>query len=71
MSLFLAFATMQLDSSQSQKLFDAGGFLILPLEQQGQEFGIDGSVWAVKSFAVRRPHASPISARKGSSVEWI
>lgn len=43
----------RIDQSQAQQLFDAGGFLVLPLERQGQEFGIDGNVWAVKSFAVR------------------
>ena len=45
-------SSMQLDQRQAQALFDAGGFFILPLERQGQEFGIDGSIWAVKSFAV-------------------
>ena len=46
---------LELDQSQASKLFDAGGFFILPLERPGQEFGIDGSVWGVKSFAVRLP----------------
>lgn len=44
---------MQFDQNQAQSLFNAGGFFILPLDREGQEFGIDGSIWAVKSFAVR------------------
>lgn len=43
-----------MQQEQAQQLFEAGGFFILPLDKQGTEFGIDGSLWAVKqdSFAV-------------------
>lgn len=43
-----------MQQDQAQKLFEAGGFFILPLDKKGTEFGIDGSLWAVKdnSFAV-------------------
>jgi hypothetical protein len=45
---------MNLPQDHAQRLFEAGGFFILPLEKQGTEFGVDGSLWAVKqdSFAV-------------------
>lgn len=43
-----------MQQDQAKRLFEAGGFFILPLDKQGTEFGIDGSLWAVKrdSFAV-------------------
>lgn len=43
-----------MQQEQAQRLFEAGGFFILPLDKRGTEFGIDGSLWAVKqdSFAV-------------------
>lgn len=55
---------------QAQQLFEAGGFFILPLDRQGTEFGIDGSLWAVKqdSFAVSRARHSDSSTFTSKSI---
>lgn len=46
-----------MNQEQAKQLFEIGGFFILPLHKKGTEFGIDGSLWAVKqdSFAVSFP----------------
>lgn len=48
--------TVQVQPDQAQRLFEAGGFFILPLDTQGTEFGVDGSLWVVKqdTFAVSK-----------------